>query len=422
MALTVRDPLMVYPADENLFITNGLRLLTPTVAEHTLEFGEAGSIHVEHPLDRDGDWQALIPGHIIRAPVPFRGAVRWQPFRIYRRAKKRQNGVPLVSVDAMHMFYDMNYVLLEDVRPTELNGQNAIQWLFDHPYDPYGQAATRLPLRNFTFYSDIETLATAYYEWKTMTGALIGEDNCILNRWGGELFVNGLYFSICKVMEDSLQNAFHIAYGLNLTDVEETLDYTNTFSQLVATDNYGNKAHASIPLAYNGLPFEKTLHAAFSYSDDMIGQQRSTQFGSDFGKYMSIIQEVEAHYSVRYADLPPDDPFRELASYEVGDSGIIDDSELGISTTQRIMKTVTNLLTGERISTETGNVKRSIARKQPFSNTVTTEQSAAQKQLDAITAQVEELDRSRLATWGSARSMTWATAKKYTWGDAGGAS
>ena len=68
------------------------------------------------------------------------------------------------------------------------------------------------------------------------------------------------------------------------------------------------------------------------------------------------------------------------------------DSELEISTTQRIMKTVTNLLTGERISTETGNVKRSIARRQPFSNTVTTEQSAAQKQLDALTEQVSDID------------------------------
>ncbi len=388
----MQEPLIVYGAQETAFRSNGLRLLSPTVAEHTLEFGQAGSIHVEHPLDRDGDWQALIPGFIISAPVPFRGEIRRQPFRIYRRRKSRKDGMPVVSVDAMHLFYDMNYVLLEDVRPTDLNGQNAIQWLFDHPYDPYGQAATKLPLRNFTFFSDIDTLAAAYYEWKTMTGALIGEDNCILNRWGGELFVNGLYFSICKAMEGSLQNAFHIAYGLNLTEVEETLDYTNTFSQLVATDNYGNKAHASIPLAYNGLPFEKTLHAAFSYSDDLQGPERGRRFGSDFSKYMSIIQEVEASYSVRYAELPADDPFRALASYEVGDSGIIDDSELGISTTQRIMKTVTDLLTGERISTETGNVKRSIARKQPFSNTVTTEQSAAQKQLDALTEQVNDID------------------------------
>lgn len=420
--MALSDPLIIYPPDEELFIFNGLRLLSPSVAEHTIEMNQAGSIHVEHPIDRDGDWKALIPGYIIYAPIPFRGQTRWQPFRIYRRTKKRQNGNPVVSVDAMHMFYDLSYVLLEDVRPEHKNGQDAIQWLFTHPYDPYGQAEEKLPLRHFTFYSDIDTLATSYFKWNTMTGALIGEDNCILERWGGELYVNGLYFSICSTMEDSLQNAFHIAYGLNLTDVEETLDYTNTFSQLVATDNFGNKARASIPLSYNGLPFEKTLHAAFSYSDELQSAEQSTRFGSDFSKYMGIIQEVDAHYSVRYADLAPDDPFQELASYEVGDTGVIEDSELEISTTQRIMKTVTNLLTGERISTETGNVKRSIARRQPYSNTVTANQSAAQKQIEAIAEQVEELDRARLATWGTARGMTWEQAKKFTWGDAGGAS
>lgn len=416
----LRDPLMVYPANETLFASNGLRLLTPTIAEHTIEFKQAGSIHIEHPLDSDGDWKSLIPGNIIRAPIPFRGQTRWQPFRIYRRTKRRQGGAPIISVDAMHMFYDLNYVLLEDVRPTELNGQSAIQWLFDHPYDPNGQADTKLPLKNFEFYSDIETLATAYYSWKTMTGALIGEDNCVLDRWGGELFVNGLYFSICKVMEDSLQNAFHIAYGLNLTEVDETLDYTNTFSQLVATTNFNENARASIPLTYNGLPFEKTLHAAFSYNSDLSAYDRNSQFAADFGRYMSMIQEVEAHYSVRYADLPADDPFHELAGYEVGDSGIIEDEELEISTTQRIMKTVTNLLTGERISTETGNLARSIARKTEFSNTITTGQTALQKQISAVSDEVADLDRARLATWGTARSMSWGTARKYKWNDAGG--
>lgn len=423
MALILRDPLMVYPADEYQFDSNGLRLLTPIVAEHTIEFGQAGSIHVEQPLDRDGDWKSLIPGHIIRAPVPYRGQTRWQPFRIYRRIKKRQNGIPIVSVDAMHMFYDLNYVLLEDVRPTDLNGQDAIQWLFDRPYDPNGRAETDLPLSHFTFSSDIEEVFTSYFQWKTMTGALIGEDNCILNRWGGELFVDGLYFSINTVMEESKQNAFHIAYGLNLTDVEETIDFTNTFSQLAATDNFGNQMHRSVPLTYSGLPFEKTLHANFSYSEEESDPDvQAERFRSDFDQYIDTIQEVEAHYSVRYADIPMDDPFQDLADYEVGDTGVIDDSELEISTVQRITKTVTNLLTGERISTETGTVKRSIARKQPYSNTVTTEQSAAQKQLTAITAQVEALNRARLSTWGNARSMTWGTAKKYTWGDAGGAS
>ena len=392
MALILRDPLMVYPSDEYQFISNGLRLLSPKVAEHTLEMKTAGSIHVEQPLDCDGDWKALIPGNIIRAPVPFRGQTRWQPFRIYRRKKVRKNGAPYVSVDAMHMFYDLNYVLLEDVRPTQLNCLDAIQWLFARPYDPNGEAATKLPLRNFTFDSDITTLSSAEYQWKTMTGALIGEDNCILERWGGELFVNGLYFSINSTMEESKQNAFHIAYGLNMTEVEESIDYTNTFSQLVATDNYGTQDHANVPLSYSGLPFEKTLHASFSYSEELDETERQARFASDFSKYMGIIQEVQASYAVKYADIPADDPFQELASYEVGDSGIIEDSELGISTTQRIVKTVTNLLTGERISTETGNVKRSIARRQPFSNTVSTLENASAKQIEALTERVNELE------------------------------
>lgn len=390
MALILCDPLMIYPADEHLFISNGLRMLIPTVAEHTLEFGQAGSIHVDHPLDDGRAWQTLRLGNIIRAPVPYRGTIKWQPFRIYRRTKKRQSGSAVISVDAMHLFYDLNYVLLEDVRPTGLTCQDAIQWLFGHPYDPNG--TSKLPLKNFSFSSDIQTKRSSEYQWKTMTGALIGEDNCILARWGGELFVDGLYFSICSTMEGCKQNAFHIAYGCNLVEVEETLDSTDTYSQLVADDNLGRSMHASIPLSYSGLPFEKTLHARFSYSDNLSGAEQGMRFAGDVHTYMGRIQEIAASYTVRHKDLTDGSPFAALSSYEVGDSGIIEDSELEISTTQRIVKTVTDLLTGERISTETGNVKRSIARKQMFSNTVTTGTSAVQKQLDTIAGQVSDLD------------------------------
>lgn len=386
----MRPPLIVFDSAETAFTSNGLRLLSPVAAEHTLEMNQAGSIHVEQPLDRDGDWKSLLLGNIICAPVPFRGETRWQPFRIYRRTKKRSGSAPLVSVDALHVFYDLNCVLLEDVRPTDLTGQAAIQYLFDNPYAPVSTA--RYPLQNFRFYSDIDTTATAYYQWKTMTSALIGDDNCILNRWGGELFVNGYYFSICRKMEGSLQNAFHIAYGMNLTEVEETVDNTNTFCQLIGQDNHGHGTYAWITPDYSGLPFVKTLHAEFSYADDTDEADIRRQFSADFQRYFKSMQEIETHYSVRYADLAADDPFRQLASYEVGDSGTIEDSELGISTEQRIIKTVTNLLTGERISTETGNAKRSIARKQAFSNTVTTEQDATQKQIAAVGQQVDEIE------------------------------
>lgn len=419
MELALRDPLVIYPPDESTFAGNGLRSLSPTIAEYTLEMNTAGSLHIEHPIDEDGDWKSLIPGYLIIAYIPYRGTLRRQPFRIYRRTKRRDGNTLTVAVDALHWFYDLNYVLLEDVRPTNLNCQNAIQWLFDRPYDPYGQAATKLPLRNFTFYSDITALSSAEYRLKTMTGALIGEDNCVLTRWGGELFVNLNYFSINSVMEGSQQDAFFISNGCNLQEIEEMLDYTNTFSQLVATDNFGNNAHASIPLSISDLPFEKTLHAAFNYSDDLGPENNGRRFASDFAKYMSTIQTVEASYSVKHRDIPYDDPLQELASYEVGDTGTIEDTEIEISTTQRITKIVIDLLTGERVLTETGSVKRSIAKKTAYSNTVSTSESAQQKAIEALAEQVGDLDRSRLATWGSARSMTWGTAKKYKWNDGG---
>lgn len=415
----IRPPLMAYDKHETAFNTNGIRLLSPILAEHTLEFGTAGSIHVEHPLDSDGDWTALQPGNIIRAPLPYRGGIRWEPFRIFRRVKSRRGNAPTVSVDAQHLFYDLNYVLLEDVRPTGLTCQNAIQWLFDRVYAPSG--TSQMPVGDFSFSSDIATTASAEYQWRTLTGALIGDDNCVLNRWGGEFYASGLYFSICETMETARTDAFKIQYRANLTEVEESLDFTNTFSRLVASDNYGNQATASVPLIYSGLPFEKTLHADFSYSDDLGQQANAARFAADFAKYMTQIQEIEASYSVNFSQIPDDDAFMALESYEVGDRGLIYDDELGISTEQRIMKTVTDILTGQRISTETGNVKRSIARRQPYSNTVTTTPSALAKQVENVTAQISEIESSRLKTWGAALAggMTWGKAANYTWQEAG---
>lgn len=390
--MEIRDPLIVYSPDYDLsvigYVSNGLRCLDPTVCEYTLEFGKAGSIHAVLPLDADGDWQAVQMNYVVRAPVSFRGQPHSQLFRIYRIRKSRSGGVPSIEFDARHIFYDLNYVMLEDVRPTGLPCEAAIRWLFEHPYAPNG--TDRLPLHRYRFSSDIEALSTAYYDWKTITAALIGEDNSILARWGGELYVDNYYFSINSRMENSAENAFFIIYGVNLTDIEETVDCTNTFSQVVASDNQGHSARRSIPLSEIGLPFEKTVHASFSYAED--DGDTAGRFAEDFLKYAETIQEAEVSYSVKFADLPPDDPFGALESCEVGDTGVIRDDELGIVSEQRVVKTVTDLLTGQRISTETGSLKRSIARRKPWSNTVSTNPTTEQKRLEKLADDVTDLD------------------------------
>ena len=419
----MRDPLIVYDSTFQAadIDTNGLRCLSPTKAEHTIEENQAGSIHVVCPIDEDGDWKAIQLNNVVKAPVEFRGEKKPQLFRIYRIKKSRSGGVPSIEFDARHIFYDLNYVMLQDVRPENKNGLQAITHIMSNPYAPAG--TSQLPVSRFTYASDITDTSTAYFEWKTISGALIGEDNCILNRWGGSLWVDNYYFSINTVRENAQANAFVIAYGYNLTDISETVDCTNTFSRVAANDNNGHSGTASVSITELGLPFEKTVHASFSYDKETANS--GALFQQDLAAYSQKIMEVQASYSVKFADIPDDDPFMALKPCEVGDTGTIIDDELGIETTQRVIKTVTDLLTGERISTDTGNVMPSISRRAAFSNTVSVTKSAEQKQIDALEETVTESKAIYLMNWGSARALTWAQASQYTWRQAaeiGGAS
>lgn len=389
--MEIRDPLIIYepsfrPAGQE-FDSNGLRLLYPIEAEYTIELNQAGSIHVVCLVDEDGDWKAIQLHNLIRAPVEFKGRKMPQLFRIFRIKKTRDSdGQPTIEFDARHIFYDLSYVMLEDVRPDSKDGQGALEWIMTHPYAPDG--TEQLPVSRFDYSSDIETISTAYYQWKTISGALIGEDNCFLNRWGGELFVDNYYFSINSVRENAEEKCFTIAYGYNLTDITETIDATDTVSRFVGTDNFGNTRMSSVIPSTIGLPFDKTLHAEFSYGDEESG----AAFDTDFAAYARSIMEVSASYSVRFADIKDDDPFMALIECEVGDTGVIVDEELGIETIQKVVKTVTDLLTGQRIETETGAVAPTISRKQPYSNTVTLTQTAAQKRISSLSDELDWLD------------------------------
>ena len=126
-------PIIVFPAAATDFSTNGIRLLSPLSAEHDLTFNQAGEVEITHPLDDDGDWKTLQGNMILKCPVRRRGELHWQPFRIYDvQTILSESGEMSVKVKARHIFYDLNEVLLIDVRPVSKNGQNAIQWIFDH--------------------------------------------------------------------------------------------------------------------------------------------------------------------------------------------------------------------------------------------------------------------------------------------------
>ena len=387
-----RPPLIVFEPLETDFTTNGIRILSPITATYTIEENQAGEIYVEHPLDADGDWRSIIRGYIIYAPVERRGQSFQQPFRIYKVMKKRSSdGKALICAYARHVFYDLNYCMLKDVRPENLNGNDALDWIFDRVMVVTQDSR---PQDRFNYYSNIEETATSYFEWKSITAALIGDDNSFVNRWGGKLYVDRYYFSICEPMEfsKSLETGFQLDYQTDMLEIEESIDDSAVCTALYAEDNNGDTASASVPLSVSGMPFHKILHANFSY--DIEGEETADRFSTDFAEYFDKMQALDVSYTCRIANMH-DNPvyadFINLQTYEVGDTGVIRDVDLDISTVQKIVKKTVDLLTGEVKEIGLGSVKQSLARKKPFGSVVSLTKSAEQKRQDAMQEQMDDL-------------------------------
>ena len=157
--------IQAYDRGNTNYTANGDCVLFPTSAEVHVILNGAWEATLEHPLDAEGRWKHLTEEAVVKMPS-FNGD---QLFRI-RNPYKTDSGVtctldPIVYDCRSDMF-------LADVRPENKNGQQALDILCTGKYS--GE-------------SDILTAATAYYEYKNLLEALVGEqENSFINRWGGE--------------------------------------------------------------------------------------------------------------------------------------------------------------------------------------------------------------------------------------------
>ena len=137
----------VYRSTNTNYQKNGDITLTPL--ECIFEWGLDGICQIEltHEYDDLGRWEYLVNDNVIAAPTPYSDK---QLFRIYKREKSDDE----VTVYARHIYYDNLGNYLVDVRPTNKNGQQALDIIF---------SGTK-----FTPHSDITTANTAYYVRKNI--------------------------------------------------------------------------------------------------------------------------------------------------------------------------------------------------------------------------------------------------------------
>lgn len=212
--------IQIYNPNNTNFSQNGEMTLFSTKCDIHAILNGSWEMELEHPIDDEGRWKYIVEEAVVKAPS-FNGD---QLFRI-KETEKSDSGV---TATLEPIFMDaMNDCFLTDVRPTEKNGQQALDIM-------------TAPNSKYSGVSNITTVSTAYYQYKNLIEAINGgDDNSFVNRWGGEILFDN--FTICVNERIGSDRGVELLYGKNIPEngLSESIDIREVVTRIY-------------PKAYNG--------------------------------------------------------------------------------------------------------------------------------------------------------------------------
>ena len=353
-------------------------------------------IDLVHPIDDWGKWKTLLPQNILK--------IDGQLFRIDSAIPKLSEQGYTMTVHARQIGQDLADQLItfgtfEGGTPADFItwAQNACVYWFDYGLKAY----------EFFGSSDIDKeLAPSEYVNCTLLSALIGADNCLKNIAGGELYFDNFYFSLNQRMEHARDNAFNIRYSLDMTEIEQVVDYSDFCTNLWCYDNFG----AMWSVAYTptiGVSVHHPVHRMVQFNYEEHNFERLVQDGQALWEQMRY---PRVSYTANIAALGNDPKYAEfigLQDYRYGDSGTVYCPELGLTTVQKIVSVDKNELTGDIIRIQLGNLKKSIIRPSYMSSTITSGATVEDKINRSTQAELKKLKIRSLGTWGDVRKYKW---------------
>ena len=342
----------VYKSTNTNYQKNGDITLTPL--ECIFEWGLDGICQIEltHEYDDLGRWEYLVNDNVIAAPTPYSDK---QLFRIYKREKSDDE----VTVYARHIYYDNLGNCLVDVRPTNKNGQQALDIIF---------SGTK-----FTPHSDITTANTAYYVRKNIVEAIAGDDeNSFINRWGGERLYDN--YDVYIMRQIGSDKGVRAEFGHNLEAIEESVSDEDVVTRI-------------IPVAYNGYVLEGAepwvdspkigsyaeVKGAVINFDDIKLQEDCSEGETGYAnltalraalvkacneEYKKGIDDPTVNYTVNMVELANTveyAEYKQLESVEVGDTITCRHKGIKIEVKARCIRIKWNCITKENEEVELGN-------------------------------------------------------------------
>ena len=394
------------------FKSNGLAVLDPISCTSHHEFGGRWDVTFTHPLDDWGKWRFLVPQNILK--------VNGQLFRIGLEQPKINTSERTVTVTASHIFYDLNRDILllktcGNVSPTAF-----LEWVMANgTFYPFRNSPeySSYNIYEFDFNTDISGISADVGEFVnvTLTASLIGENNCFVNLFGGELYRNNFYFSLNKRMENARDNAFFLRYSADLSEIEMSADFSNFATNVQFIDMNGEWCGASwwtdqttAVTDVTAVPFVRAVKLSVPFSEQI---QDKYFYQNAYPKYSYRIKLANIRNDPKYKD------FANLQNLNVGDKGTVYCEPLGIKTEQMVTCIERDELTGEYTSVTLGSLSDSLSRPNQFSGVVTSGNSATDRQIQALQSELKNEKLRSLRTWGGAKSFKWNEVSNFTWSE-----
>lgn len=210
--------IQIYSPSNTNFDMNGDMTLFPEICETEAELSGTWVLNISHPLDEEGRWKYIVEEAVLSVPT-FMG--KNQLYRINEMDKSDTE----VTAKAYPVFFDSaNEVFLVDKRPTNKNGQEALDDMM---------AGTK-----YSGESNITTGNTAYFVRRNLIDVLSGTtEPTFLGTWGGEPLYDNF-----KVIINERAGGVHgaqVRYGMNMQGINHKVDMKDVATRI-------------FPVAYNG--------------------------------------------------------------------------------------------------------------------------------------------------------------------------
>lgn len=338
----------IYIKSNTDYESNGDITLDPTSCTYK---DSENLLTLEHFQDEEGRWKYIEFENVIAVEKNDKKIL----YRIYNVVRSLYN----VTAYARPIFYDLIDKVLLDVRPKNKLGQEALNIIL---------AGTE-----FKGHSNLTTLNTSYYIRKNIVEALIGDiDNSFINRWGGEFYCEN--FDVYINDRIGSDNGVRVEFGYNLNEIEEDINIEEVATRIVPVGFNGIMLEGNTPWVDSPL-INKYTHVkmrVIEFSDVKVKENADDDEG------FNTIQEARAELirrcnklyeggidkplvnykidMINLANTTAYEDFKMLVNVNKGDTVTCYIPHLDIDVKARVIDYEKDLLTGEYISIELGNV------------------------------------------------------------------